>query len=95
MAIYNLECKNCSSVDILNISIKKYIESCQKDGLNQRHCKACNKLSEFTRIFSASSSKIERDKEEMMRQVKEESRKIVQSIKSGNAKAIRNIYGEE
>jgi len=30
-----------------------------------------------------------------MRQVKEESRKIVQSIKSGNAKAIRNIYGEE
>jgi|15BtaG_2_1085339.scaffolds.fasta_scaffold00184_18 hypothetical protein len=95
MAIYKYRCNLCSSVEVFNISIKKYAQLSQEDAFGKMICKNCNKLSEFTRTFGVSSSKIEKDREETMRQIKEDSRRIVQSIKSGNTKTIRNIYGEE
>jgi len=47
------------------------------------------------RIFGATSSKITKDKEALMMEIKEESRKIADEVRSGNANTIRQIYGEE
>lgn len=95
MAIYNFKCNHCSSIEVLSISTKKYTQLSQERAFDEMTCKSCENLSGFTRIFGISSSKIERDKEETMRQIKEDSRKIVQSIQSGNTTTMRNIYGEE
>ena len=95
MAIYSFKCDTCSLVEELNISTKKFVQLSQEHAFDKMVCENCNYLSGFTRIFNMSSSKIKRDKEETMRQIKEESRKIVRSIQNGNAKTMRDIYGEE
>jgi hypothetical protein len=95
MAVYKFACKKCDSVEIKNFSIVKFKALKEQEPEIMFWCKKCDGLSEFIRIFDVSSSKIKRDKEEMMREITEDSRKIVQSIKDGNANIIRNIYGEE
>jgi len=95
MAIYNFKCSSCSNIKSFSVPITEYAELNLKNASIGLYCDGCGKASRLTRVFDVSSSKIERDKEEMMRQIKEETRKIVQSVRDGNTNAIRNIYGEE
>jgi len=59
------------------------------------HCTSCSDNTKFIRIFGATSSKITKDKETLMMEIKEESRKIADEVRAGNTNTIRQIYGEE
>ena len=45
------------------------------------------------RIFKDISSKVERDQNDRIAELKEESRKIVSKVRQGDLKTIENIYG--
>jgi hypothetical protein len=95
MARYNFKCSNCGSTEILVISIPDFLSLKTKDEFDHRKCDECDAVSKFVRIFSSTSSKISRGKDEILVQTKEEARKIVEKIKSGDMRAIRDVYGEE
>jgi hypothetical protein len=76
------------------MSITNYLSLDNKDVLLGYDCKKCNTVSKFVRIFNPSSSRISKGKEEILNEAKEEARKIVNKIKSGDTKAILDVYGE-
>ena len=57
-------------------------------------CISCNN-NKLSRIFSSFSSKIELRKDDIIDGARKEAKAIVKKIKSGDTKAIRNIYGEK
>jgi hypothetical protein len=93
MARYDFECERCDLKHTIVISVIAYKEL--KDSNNNPICKKCGKSDKMNRIFSPTSSKIWRGKEELMSTIKEDARKIVNKIKSGDQTAIREIYGED
>jgi hypothetical protein len=74
--------------------ILEYLTLSSESSLLYKECKKCNTVCEFIRIFNPSSSKISKGKEEIMAEVKEDARKIVNKIKLGDTRAISDVYGE-
>lgn len=95
MAKYKYSCSCCfSSVDF-NFAIKEYIELKKTNYFKKIKCNNCNNICEFNQVFGSLSSKIPKDKETVLREIKEEVRKITDKVKSGDSKAIRTVYGED
>lgn len=92
MPNYNLICKKCNSVMELSCSISDFQYS-NKNNFENIFCKSCNANS-FERIYGSISGKISRSSQEIVQQVREDARKLVEKVKSGDQHAIRDVYGE-
>ena len=95
MAKYNFQCSNCNSTLMLSISVSEFLSLKAKKDFNIRKCKECDTETKFVRIFNSTSSKISRSKDEILARTKEEARKIVEKVKSGDTRAIKDVYGEK
>lgn len=95
MARYRYSCSNCSEEVEYSFSIALYLELKSSDHFKKIECKKCNSVCEFTQTFGALSSKIKKDRETMVSEIKEEAKKFANKVRSGDSKAIRNIYGED
>lgn len=95
MAKYNFKCNKCGYLEELNIAMNKFVQLKKESFFDERKCENCNQTSSFTQIFGALSSKISKDRQQIVAEIQDEARKIANKVKSGDEKAIRNIYGEE
>jgi len=95
MAIYTYKCRTCKIVMNLSFSIPKFLKLSNSGHFDDMYCCNCSDNAKFTRIFGATSSKITRDKETLMAEIKEEARKISDEVRAGNKNTIRQVYGEE
>jgi len=92
MAAYNLLCKECSDQTTIMLSISEF-QSHNKNNFLSLKCKSCGS-NNIGRIYGNISSKISRSSEEIVAQVREDARNIVEKIKQGDVHAIRDVYGE-
>lgn len=95
MAIYTYKCRTCKTVTNLSFSIPKFLKLSVSGHFDDMYCANCSDNTKFMRIFGATSSKITKDREALMMEIKEESRKIADEVRAGNTNTIRQIYGEE
>lgn len=95
MAEYKFKCKECSLTRTFSMSINKFLLKKREGGFKSIHCIACDMDSEFSQVFGTLSSTITRDREELVRDIQDEARAIANKVRSGDQKAIRNIYGED
>tara|TARA_A200000159_G_scaffold164928_2_gene197524 strand:- start:2589 stop:2879 length:291 start_codon:yes stop_codon:yes gene_type:complete len=95
MAAYTYKCRSCESTTNLSFSIKEFLELSSSDYFNNMYCNNCKGNRKFLRIFGETSSKITKDKETLMLEIKEDAKKIVSEVKKGNTEMIRQIYGED
>ena len=95
MANYKFKCESCSFIESQKLSIDEFLLLKSKKTLNNKVCSNCNQLANFTRIFKPTSSKIIKGREEMLSDMQEEVKRTVSEVRAGNAKVIRDIYGEE
>jgi hypothetical protein len=95
MAIYTYKCRVCKIVTNLSFSIPKFLKLSDSGHFEAMYCTNCSDNTKFTRIFGATSSKIIKDKEALMMEIKEEARKISDEVRAGNTNTIRQVYGEE
>jgi len=94
MAKYNYKCSKCDSTELYVLSVVNFLTFKSNNYFDNKKCKNCGDMAEFVRIFDPTSSKISRDKEQILAEVKEDARKIVEKVKSGNTRAILDIYGD-
>lgn len=94
MAKYRYSCTNCSEEVEYSFSIALYLELKNSGHFNKIECNKCNNICKFTQTFGTLSSKIKRDKETIISEIKEEAKKIANKVRSGDSRTIRNIYGE-
>ena len=90
MPNYYFKCPLCDDVKEVTMKISEFIS---KDNL-EYYCNSCND-SKLLRIFSNFSSKIELRKEDIINNAKKEAKSIASKIKNGDARSIRNIYGDK
>ena len=93
MPSYRFSCDECSFEESLNISIIDYLDL--KD--NNIESSMCDNKCTYSKIisFSGVSCKVRRSKEDAVFEAKEDARRIVKRIKSGDLNAIESIYGNE
>tara|TARA_Y100000287_G_C14233761_1_gene363499 strand:- start:695 stop:985 length:291 start_codon:yes stop_codon:yes gene_type:complete len=95
MATYTYKCKECDDIKNVSISIKEF-QALSKQGLYSKlFCNVCSNNQNFIRIFGPTSSKISKDKEALMEDIKNDARKIVEKVRAGDEKVIREVYGED
>ncbi len=90
MPSYNFECQECNFITTFRFSSVSLFLSSQ----NNLRCEKCSSA-ELERSLTQLTSSIQRDKETILQQVMEDKNRIVEKIRQGDAKTIRNIYGEE
>lgn len=95
MASYNFKCTSCNEIETHTMPVKEFVDMVNNYRFESMFCSNCCQETKFLRIFGSSSSKIKRSKEEIALQIKDDVRKVVEKVKSGNSRAIRDIYGEE
>jgi hypothetical protein len=95
MAVYNYKCRACKLVTNLSFSIAKFLRLSDSGHFEDMYCTNCSDNTKFTRIFGVTSSKITKDKETLMMEIREEARKISDEVRAGDQNTIRQVYGEE
>ena len=90
MPQYNFACNNCKNLETMTMSISEFLSYKNK----KVECKECKK-GILTRQINTVSSKIDRSAEELVQQSKDEIRRTVDKIKSGDERTIRDIYGDK
>tara|TARA_B100000700_G_scaffold328803_1_gene447887 strand:- start:254 stop:544 length:291 start_codon:yes stop_codon:yes gene_type:complete len=95
MANYTYKCRTCEAVVNLSISIAKFQELSDSSYFESMFCDKCSDNAKFMRIFGKTSSKITKDKETLMAEIKEDARKMSDEVRAGNKETIRQIYGED
>ena len=94
MATYTYKCRTCKVMTNLSFSIPKFLRLSDSEYFEDMYCQSCLVHTKFTRVFGDTSSKITKDKETMMIEIKEEARKISNEVRAGNENTIRQVYGE-
>jgi len=79
----------------VSFSIPKFLKLSSSGHFDDMYCDNCSDNAKFIRIFGTTSSKITKDKETLMKEIKEEARKISNEVRAGNNKTIRQVYGED
>lgn len=90
MPKYNFQCDKCNYVVSEVMSISAY----RKKKNETIKCQHCDDGVLF-QVLNPVRSKVERSKEEMVIEIEEETRKIVNKVLSGDEKAIADVYGTE
>lgn len=89
MPRYNFECNSCNYLTQFEMKITEFL-SFKKE---THKCPDCAE-GVLSQIVKPSRGKIIRDKEAMIQEAREEARKIVEKIDSGDQKAFNDIYGD-
>lgn len=90
MPIYNFICKNCLNKTKYFLNLKEYFELKK----NQIKCEKCTDgvlSQEIVRV----NSTIEKSPDQIIMETKEEVRKTVDRVRSGDRRAIDDIYGDK
>ena len=95
MARYNYKCSNCDVSEELEMSVSDFLFSKSNGAFENKKCKKCGDITEFYRIFESTSSKISKSRCEILAEAKDEARKIVEKVKSGDTRIISEVYGEQ
>ena len=94
MANYTYKCDGCKKVSSLSYNVSEYASLVELNHFDDMWCDKCCNNQKFIRVFGDISSKISKDKDTLMLEIKEEARKISEKVKLGDQKLIREIYGE-
>ena len=94
MAKYIFKCKECLSARDFSMDVSDFLEQKEKGFFNNLYCKECDKDLGFKQTFGALSSTIKKDPEQLVKDIQDEARIIANKVRSGDQRAIRNIYGE-
>ncbi len=89
MPKYNFQCDKCEYVTSEVMTISEYLKKKEETS----ECPDCEAGVLF-QVLNPVRSKIERRKEELIPQIEEEARKLVEKVKSGDEKAIADVYGD-
>ena len=95
MSKYNFKCMKCNQVNLVKINILEFTSKSIDDIISKLICTECESEGTFNRVFGSISSKVWKNKEEIMQEVKVEARKIAEKVRLGDVSAIREVYGEE
>lgn len=90
MPIYNLKCDKCESESSMEMSIKDFLAFKVKQNI----CLSCGEGFIKQKITKV-QSKIERDKDYIIQEAKEDAKKIVEKINAGDEQTINEIYGDK
>jgi len=92
MPTYTFLCSNCFFEKNITISVKEYLEK-YANNIMLAKCDNCLNL-EFKRTYSQVSAKVCRSSNEIAEIAKEDAKKIVEKVNSGDLKTILDVYGE-
>lgn len=95
MAKYVFNCEVCGSEKGFSMSISDFQKKKREKYFNNLLCSKCNQSTSFSQKFKNLSSKIKLDKQTLVETILDDSRKIAEKVRSGDQKAIRDIYGED
>jgi len=95
MAKYVFNCETCGSEKNFNMSISDFQKKKKEQYFNSLLCPKCDQSTSFSQKFKNLSSKIKLDKQTLVETILDDSRKIAEKVRSGDQKAIRDIYGED
>lgn len=95
MANYVFNCEVCGSEKDFSMSISDFQKKKREKYFNSLLCSKCKQSTSFSQKFKNLSSKIKLDKQTLVETILDDSRKIAEKVRSGDQKAIRDIYGED
>jgi hypothetical protein len=90
MPKYNFLCKDCLHNQENHLTIEQY---CNIKNINL-FCNSCRSLN-LVRSFKNTYSNIDRSAEDILADIKDEVRSVVNKVNSGDISAISEVYGEE
>ena len=90
MPIYNYKCSKCKKLTELEMKISEFLKFKRED----RFCSDCIDV-KLVQIIHSISNSIERDKEYIIQNAKEEARLIVEKMDSGDEKALIDLCGPQ
>jgi putative FmdB family regulatory protein len=90
MPSYTFTCQSCQHEEVQHLSISDYLKN--KD--EKKQCPECEGgvLSQKLRRVR---SRVDRNSDEIIQDIKEEVRKTVDKVHAGDQKTIENIYGDK
>jgi hypothetical protein len=95
MAKYTFSCNTCNLKKNINMNIKEYRRLKEEKHFESMPCDQCSSINSFSQLFGNLSSTITKDREQLVRDILDDARAVSEKIRSGDQKAIRNIYGED
>jgi uncharacterized protein CbrC (UPF0167 family) len=95
MAKYTFECEVCENTRSWNISISEFLEKKEDSFFESLFCSHCSSHGSFRQKFKSLSSKIKEDKQTMIEKILDDSKRVAEKVRSGDQKAIRDIYGDK
>ena len=95
MAKYVFKCSDCNEERKFNMAISDFLKKKRIGYFKALSCDKCVGQSSFSQKFDNLSSKIKMDRETLVEKILDDSRKVAEKVRSGDRKAIRDIYGED
>jgi len=90
MPKYNFQCNSCDSLSQFEMKVTKFLNFKKET----HGCQACSE-GILIQIVRPSHGKIIKDKATMIQDARDEARKVVEKIESGDQKAFNDIYGDK
>lgn len=90
MPHYHFKCQECENSKIMIMNVKDFLAFRR----NNDGCDVCNN-GKLIQVVSTISGKIQKDKESLIQESKEEARKTIEKINQGDEKTFINIYGDK
>ena len=89
MPRYNFECDKCKYESSENMAVNKFLELKKEI----RQCTKCDGGVLLLKLSTA-RNKIERRKEDIIEQIKDDVRKTLKKVESGDERAIIDVFGD-
>lgn len=89
MPQYTFKCTKCEDRRVLSMSIARFLDFKKK----QNKCELCEGT--LLQDIISIDGKVDKSKEEIIMESRDEIRKVVQKIHRGDSRAIRDIYGDK
>tara|TARA_Y100001937_G_C7090186_1_gene317300 strand:+ start:996 stop:1277 length:282 start_codon:yes stop_codon:yes gene_type:complete len=93
MPAYSYLCEDCGDITSFSLSINDF-KKISSSNENKLLCSFCSSK-KLKRIIKPVSNKVEKRKDEIVQEAKREARAIINKIKSGDQRSIRDVFGEE
>ena len=88
MPVYNFICSKCEYKNTETMTISKFMEARK----NPSKCAECSE-GEIVASLSPPTGRIEKRKEDIVKEIEEEVREIVKKVNEGDEATIEDIYG--
>jgi putative FmdB family regulatory protein len=90
MPSYDYRCDKCENFETRILKVSEY----QMLKRQKNKCPECDK-GVLSQQLALVTNKIERRKDEIVQQIEEEVNTLVNKVRSGDEKAIRDVYGDK